>query len=85
VQTLLENAFKHNRASVDNPLNIRIYDEDNLLVIVNNLQSKIRGSDSKGVGLVNLTKRYELLGEERPQFSVSEKDYIAKIPLIKPE
>jgi sensor histidine kinase YesM len=85
VQTLLENAFKHNRASVDNPLNIRIYDEDNFLVIVNNLQPKIKGSDSKGVGLSNLTKRYELLGEERPHFSVTEKEYVAKIPLIKPD
>jgi len=85
VQTLLENAFKHNRASVDNPLNIRIYDEDNLLVIVNNLQPKIKGPDSKGVGLNNLNKRYELLGEEHPHFSVTEKEYVAKIPLIKPE
>ena len=85
VQTLLENAFKHNRASVDNPLNIRIYDEDNFLIIVNNLQPKIKGSDSKGVGLNNLKKRYELLGEELPHFSVTEKEYVAKIPLIKPE
>ena len=85
VQTLLENAFKHNRASVDNPLNIRIYDEDNFLVIVNNLQPKIKGSDSKGVGLNNLKKRYELLGEELPHFSVTEKEYVAKIPLIEPE
>lgn len=85
VQTLLENAFKHNRASVDNPLNIRIYDENDFLIIVNNLQPKIKGSDSKGVGLNNLNKRYELLGGDHPQFSVSEKEYIAKIPLIKPE
>ncbi len=85
VQTLLENAFKHNRASVDNPLNIRIYDEDNFLVIVNNLQPKIKGSDSKGVGLNNFKKRYELLGEELPHFSVTEKEYVSKIPLIKPE
>jgi len=85
VQTLLENAFKHNRASFDNPLNIRIYDEDNFLVIVNNLQPKIKGSDSKGVGLNNLNKRYELLGEKLPQYSVTEKEYVAKIPLIEPE
>ena len=85
VQTLLENAFKHNRASVDNPLNIRIYDEDNFLIIVNNLQPKIKGSDSKGVGLNNLKKRYELLGEELPHFSVTEKEYVSKIPLIRPE
>lgn len=85
IQTLLENAFKHNKASDENPLNIKIINENNYLVIVNNLQLKIKVSDSKGVGLTNLTKRYELLGEERPQFSVSEKDYIARIPLIKPE
>jgi sensor histidine kinase YesM len=85
VQTLLENAFKHNRASVDNPLSIRIYDEANFLVIVNNLQPKIKGSDSKGVGLNNLRKRYELLGDELPHFSITEKEYVAKIPLIKSE
>jgi sensor histidine kinase YesM len=85
VQTLLENAFKHNKASVDSPLKIKIYNEDCVLVFVNNLQPKIRGTDSKGVGLSNLKKRYELLGEKLPQFSVTEKEYIAKIPLIKPE
>jgi sensor histidine kinase YesM len=85
IQTLLENAFKHNRASVDNPLKINIYDEDDGLVVINNLQPKIKGDDSKGVGLNNLRKRYELLGEKLPQFSVTEKEYIAKIPLIKPE
>lgn len=85
VQTLLENVFKHNKASEDNPLKIKIYNEDNMLVVVNNLQPKIKGADSKGVGLNNLNKRYELLGEKLPQFFLTEKEYIAKIPLIKPE
>lgn len=85
VQTLLENAFKHNRASVEIPLYIKIYCEENDLVVINNLQPKIKGADSKGVGLSNLTKRYELLGEKLPQFSITEKEYIAKIPLINPE
>lgn len=85
VQTLLENVFKHNKASEDNPLKIKIYNEDNMLVVVNNLQPKIKGADSKGVGLNNLNKRYDLLGEKLPQFYVTEKEYIAKIPLIKPE
>lgn len=85
VQTLLENVFKHNKASEDNPLKIKIYNEENMLVVVNNLQPKIKGADSKGFGLNNLNKRYELLGEKLPQFSVTEKEYIAKIPLIKQE
>jgi len=85
VQTLLENAFKHNKATGDHPLKIKICDENYFLIVVNNLQPKIKGTDSKGVGLTNLRKRYELLGEELPQYSVTEKEYIAKIPLIKPE
>lgn len=85
VQTLLENAFKHNKASVDNPLKIKMYNEDGLLVIINKLQPKIKGDDSKGIGLNNLNKRYELLGEKLPLFSVTDKEYIAKLPLIKPE
>ena len=85
VQTLLENAFKHNKATTESPLKIKIHNENDSLVVINNLQPKIKGADSKGVGLSNLKKRYELLGEKLPQFSVTEKEYIAKIPLIKPE
>jgi len=85
VQTLLENAFKHNRASEESPLYIKIYCEENDLIVVNNLQPKIKGADSKGLGLNNLSKRYELLGEDLPQFSITEKEYIAKIPLIHPD
>jgi sensor histidine kinase YesM len=85
VQTLLENAFKHNRASVESPLYIKIYCEENDLIVVNNLQPKIKGANSKGLGLNNLSKRYELLGEDLPQFSITEKEYIAKIPLIHPD
>ncbi|MCU0344157.1 MAG: histidine kinase, partial [Ignavibacterium sp.] len=54
VQTLLENAFKHNKATTDNPLKIKIYNENDLLLVVNNLQPKIKSADSKGVGLNNL-------------------------------
>jgi LytS/YehU family sensor histidine kinase len=85
LQTLLENALKHNRASRANPLMIKIYIEDSCLVVINNLQSKSKLSESKGIGLINLKKRYELLGEHLPVFSVTENEYIAKIPLIKPE
>ena len=85
LQTLLENAFKHNKASVDNPLKIKIYNDNDSLIVANSLQPKIKGVDSKGIGLNNLRKRYELLGEKLPQFSVTEKEYIANIPLIKPE
>ncbi len=84
LQTLLENCFKHNRASEDSPLRIKIYDEENYIVIVNNLQKK-NSRDSKKVGLNNLKKRYLLLSKVEPKFSITENEYIAKIPLIKSE
>ncbi|MDZ7764488.1 MAG: histidine kinase [Melioribacteraceae bacterium] len=34
LQTLLENCFKHNRASEDSPLRIKIYDDKNYIVVV---------------------------------------------------
>lgn len=85
IQTLIENIFKHNKASTDNPLKIEIFTVNSLLIVKNNLQPKISGADSKKVGLSNLNKRYKLLGEILPQYSITEKEYIAKIPLIKPE
>ncbi|MCB9211417.1 MAG: histidine kinase [Ignavibacteriales bacterium] len=85
IQTLLENAFKHNKVSEDQPLHIKIYNEENLLFVANNLQPKIKSYESKGVGLVNLKKRYELLGEKSPLSTVTENEYISNIPLINPD
>lgn len=85
LQTVLENCFKHNRASVNSQLKISIYDEDNFIIIVNNLQKKNGRGDSKGIGLNNLKKRYALLGKFELEFSVTENEYIAKIPLIESE
>ena len=85
LQTILENAFKHNKASAGKPLKLRIYNEGNVLIVTNNLQPKINLSDSKGVGLNNLKKRYEYLGNKEPQFLISENDYTAKIPLLEIE
>lgn len=84
LQTLLENCFKHNRASEDSPLRIKIYDKGNYIFVGNNLQVK-NSRDSKKVGLNNLRKRYELLGNVEPEFNVTENEYIAKIPLIESE
>jgi len=85
LQTLLENAFKHNRVSSNSPLQIKIYDKENLIVVQNNLQLKLNSVESKGIGLSNLQKRYELLGEVKPRFSINEDKYIAEIPLLSEE
>lgn len=85
LQTLLENSFKHNRASADEPLYINIYDQDNFIVISNNLQIKKGTISSSKVGLENLKKRYNFICGIDPQFLITKNKYIAKIPLILPD
>lgn len=82
LQTLLENCFKHNKASEDSQLRLQIYTEGDYVVVVNNLQSKTSYVESKKIGLSNLQKRYALLSSAQPVFSYTENEYIAKIPLI---
>ena len=85
LQTLLENSFKHNKASVTDPLKINIYDQENFIVISNNLQLKLGDNKSTKIGLLNLNKRYNMICGIEPQFIITEKEYIAKIPLISSE
>lgn len=82
VQTLLENALKHNRASADMPLNIRIYSEGDSLFVTNNLQPKLGPVYSKGIGLENLTRRYIFVAGVSPEYQITQNEYIAKLPLL---
>ncbi|MCK9280061.1 MAG: histidine kinase [Melioribacteraceae bacterium] len=85
VQTLLENAFKHNKAAIETPLIIKILSEENHLIVINNYQPKSKSDSSHGVGLENLRKRYEYICGEIPLFNLTDNYFKAVIPLIKPE
>jgi two-component system, LytTR family, sensor kinase len=82
LQLLIENAIKHNVASTKRPLHILIQVENNYLIVSNNLQKRNSENNSTGVGLKNLTNRYELISESLPEFVLTTDEYIAKIPLI---
>jgi LytS/YehU family sensor histidine kinase len=65
VQQLLENAIKHNALTQESPLFICLKMSSNRLIVSNNIQEKITRDESTGIGLVNLTERYQLLsGDE---------------------
>lgn len=85
VQVLAENAIKHNIINRDKPLTIWFYSEPGYLVVKNRLQPKITPGSSPGLGQVNLSKRYQMIGDRVPGFYVDNNFYIAKIPVIENE
>ncbi len=82
LQVVLENAIKHNVINETKPLRIDVYCEDDFLMVRNGIQPKITLGKSTGLGLKNLTKRYALICNQPPEFSIVNNDYIARLPLI---
>lgn len=82
LQVVLENAIKHNIINESKPLKIEVFSNDSTLIVKNNIQPKISMGTSTGLGLKNLTRRYALIGAEKPFFMVETNHYLAKLPLI---
>lgn len=88
LQTLVENAIKHNKVAIKSPLVISIITEDNNLIVRNNLQLKNKNlykKDSLGIGVQNLKNQLAILHTEKPVFEIEGDYYVATIPMIKNE
>jgi len=84
LQLLVENALKHNAATRENPLIIKIYLEtDDLLIIENNLQKKTNLEASSKKGLKNLAERIALIMNRELVIEESTKRFLVKLPIIK--
>ena len=84
VQTLLENAVKHNEISRRNPLTIYIYTtEKDILTVTNRIQKKLSPEQGTGIGLANLSKQFQLLGNRELLVSNDNNEFRVQIPLIK--
>lgn len=84
LQTLVENAIKHNTVSLASPLQIRIYDQEDQLVVENTLQRKDFDweTGTSGIGLKNLKERYRLIAGVYPAVIQEELLFIVKLPLL---
>lgn len=83
LQMLIENAIKHNVVSKENPLKIRIQQEgDQYLVIENNIQEKTILEKSTRVGLQNIINRYSLLTDRQVEVIRTGGLFTVKIPLL---
>ncbi|WP_161596776.1 sensor histidine kinase [Chitinophaga vietnamensis] len=82
LQLLIENAIKHNRFSVNDPLVIEVKSEDGYLVVSNHIREKLHPEISSGIGLENIRKRYLLLDGQSIIISRDNNMFIVKIPVI---
>lgn len=82
LQLLLENTVKHNVVSEKKPLYIRIFEQNNCLVVQNDLQKKEVLKDRQGVGLHNIINRYAILTERKVSIKQTEKEFTVELPLL---
>lgn len=83
LQPLLENAAKHNSASITKPLKVYIYTEGDYMVVKNNLQEIAEPENSTGIGLANLNSRFRILMHKEIEIEKTKDSFIVKLPLKK--
>ena len=86
LQTLVENAVKHNSITGGNPLHIRIRTEGESILIENNYTPRSDGDkESLGMGLERIRSVYRFYTEENISISVGDGTFRCRLPLLPPE
>lgn len=83
LQLLIENAVKHNKMSAQEPLVIRIYLQDDILIIENNRSKREQPESSTGIGLENIKNRYAMVTDKKPVIIETNENFRVQIPLLK--
>ena len=81
LQPLLENAAKHNAVTIADPLVVKIFVADGLLIVTNNLNQILNPESSTGIGLVNLNSRFRILMHQEIIIEKSANTFTVKLPL----
>ncbi len=81
LQLLVENTVKHNEISAKNPLKVRVYIDNDSIVVENKIKQRSAFVDSTGQGLVNIDKRYKLLKNKNIHISNENDFFRVKLPL----
>ena len=83
LQLLVENAFKHNAATREDPLKILISlnESDRTISVTNNLKPKTQINESSKLGLNNLSERNKLITGRDIVIHQTEEDFTVIIPL----
>lgn len=82
LQLLIENAVKHNVASIRQPLCINVFIEDEFVAVSNLVNLKIHTNATSGVGLENINRQYQILFHSNIVVEKDENYFKVKIPLF---
>lgn len=81
LQLLLENAAKHNIATLKKPLKVQLFINGGYITFRNNLQEVSVPENSTGIGLANLNERYKILMNREIEIIKTDEYFIVKLPL----
>lgn len=81
MQSLIENAIKHNVTSRETPLHLEINSDGNEVIVANSL-NKRESSYSTKTGLRNLVKRYEMLTSKELVVQQNDVRFEVIVPLL---
>lgn len=82
LQIAVENALKHNVATKEFPLIIKITKVDDTILVINNLQKKQSSEQPSNFGHEYLRKIYAFYEQKHFEIEESQQYYICKLPLI---
>lgn len=85
LQILLENAIKHNVIARDQPLEVRIFIEGQVLCVENPIREKRTKMEGTGLGLENIRKRFALLSKQEVTVFNDGKVFRVCMPLMREE
>lgn len=82
LQILLENAFKHNIISEEEPLDVTISREADYIFVQNKLQTRKTINENEGIGLETISKRYEFFTNRPLIINADNGFFTVKIPVL---
>ena len=82
LQSLIENAVKHNVISSKQPLVVTVATGDDCVMVSNPIQAKTTPEESNGIGLANLSERYRLKWNKDVEITNDGNTFSVKLPLV---
>lgn len=81
IQTLVENAIKHNSFTEKRPLHIKIDYADNVIKVWNNKMLS-KATETSGTGLKNLNQRYKIIANNEIKITDEKEEFSVAVQLI---